>query len=143
MSIFFIFHEEFDCFPILHRPRNIFYCLLTLSQTIPDFYLSTNEGFWKHCGKGENAGYQHFYPFLTMFFFLMNDRNYQLRNINLVISNAFSLDQSKILSFGKKLTFCHTIKALENSVGKGENILSFSHRVFYSIKERNCHFSNI
>ena len=36
-------------------------------------------------------------------------------------------------------------KAMETTVGKAENagnIFSFSHSVFYSIKERNCHFSN-
>ena len=38
-------------------------------------------------------------------------------------------------------------KPFENIVGKGENaetsIFSFSHNVFYPIRERNHHFSNI
>ena len=37
--------------------------------------------------------------------------------------------------------------AFENIVGKGEiactSNFSFSHNVFYSIKDRNCHFCNI
>ena len=50
----------------------------------------------------------------------------------------------------KALVFrCLRYKSFENTVGKGENadnqhfLLSFSHSVFYLIKEINHHFSNI
>ena len=51
-------------------------------------------------------------------------------------------------SFTDVLTLCHTIpnvttskKTLENTVVT--SIFSFSHSVFDSIKETNCHFSNV
>ena len=53
-------------------------------------------------------------------------------------ANAFSLNQSKILSFGKELTLYQTIltfkdpkrRAFENIVGKGENA-GYQHFLFF------------
>ena len=43
------------------------YKYLTLYHTIPTFNDPENEAFRKHCGKGENAGNQHFLFFPQCF----------------------------------------------------------------------------
>ena len=69
---------------------------------------------------------------------------------NIFHSYIYLVHQNEALC-GKELTVYHTIptlmkKALENIVGKGASagtsISSFSHSIFYSVKERNHHFSN-
>ena len=49
-------------------------------------------------GKGENV----FSPFPTMFS-TIKDINHHFNYFQLLSANAFNLDQSKILSFGKRL----------------------------------------
>ena len=66
----------------------------------------------------------------------------------------YTLSQANPINFESYLTLYHTIPTLkdpkgifENTEGKGENAghqhFSFSHSVFFSIKERNRHFSHV
>ena len=84
-----------------------------------------------------------FFPFPTMLSSLPKANFKFLVTFILSSANAFSLDQSEILSFGKELIL-HTIpsfsnhaeKTLENIVGKGENagnqhFLPFPHSFSY------------
>ena len=54
-------------------------------------------------GKGENAGKQHFLLFSTIFPTLSERRIIISVTFILSSANAFNLDQSKILQFGKEL----------------------------------------
>ena len=54
-------------------------------------------------GKGENAGSKHFLLFPTMFSTLPNQNFNFLVTFILSSANAFNLDGSKILSYGKEL----------------------------------------
>ena len=54
-------------------------------------------------GKGENAGYQHFF-FFPQFFIHSKTKIIILAIFNLSSAITFNLDQSRILSFGKELT---------------------------------------
>ena len=54
-------------------------------------------------GKGENAGNQHFFPFPTVFSTLPRTNFHFSVTFILSSANAFNLDQSKNLLFGKKL----------------------------------------
>ena len=67
--------------------------------------------------------------------------------VKLTISVQLLVGKLTVYNPIRLLTTLLRKKALENTVGKGENavtsIFSFSHSVFYSIKERNHHFSKI
>ena len=54
-------------------------------------------------GKGENAGYHHFFLFPTLFSTLSRTKIIFLSTFMCSSAYVFSLDQSKILSFGKDL----------------------------------------
>ena len=69
----------------------------TLSQTIPGFYLSAVKIFLKYCGK-RNFSFSHSVSTL-----LVNFQPFS-SNSKLSYANAFSLEESKILLFGKGLT---------------------------------------
>ena len=64
------------------------------------------KAFWKHFWKEENAGNLHFFFFFsfpTMFSILWKTTSMSWVTFNMLSANAFSLDQSKTLSFGKGL----------------------------------------
>ena len=69
-----------------------------------DFNNLEKEDYKNIVGKGENAGHQHFFPFSNNVFY-SSKKNFKF-SITCILSsvNAFNLDQSKILSFGKALT---------------------------------------
>ena len=71
----------------------------------PEFFKTLRKiAFENIVGKGENAGIQHFLPFSPCF--LIFQRHFQINFVTYMIpsANAFDLDYSKILSFGKELT---------------------------------------
>ena len=53
---------------------------LTLYHTIPTFDDPNEEGFGKQCGKGENAGHQHF-PLFPNYFYSIKERNRHFNNV--------------------------------------------------------------
>ena len=53
-------------------------------------------------GKEENAGNQHFLLFPQFFLSLSKAKIFTIVNFILLSGNAFNLDQSRILSFGKE-----------------------------------------
>ena len=55
-------------------------------------------------GRGENAGNRHFLLFPQCFLLFQNTEIIICVTFILLYANAFNLDQSKILSFGKELT---------------------------------------
>ena len=75
----------------------------TLSETNPGFYVSVVQAFWKHCGKRRNRSYQAISPFPTVFSMLSESSLPFSSNLKLSSANSFSLEGSKILSFGKEL----------------------------------------
>ena len=76
---------------------------LTLYRTITTFNATVQDAFWKHCGKRRKCWLPAFSPFPTMFSTVPKTNfNFSVRII-LSSAYAFNLDQSKILSFGKKL----------------------------------------
>ena len=66
-------------------------------------FLSSPPAFENIVGKGENAGNQHFLLFPIMFSTLLKTNFNIWVTFTLSSANSFSLDQSKILSFGKEL----------------------------------------
>ena len=76
--------------------------LLTLYQAIP-FNDLEKKPFENNVGKGENAGNQHFLLFPTMFSTLPSINFSFLVTLMLPYANDFNFDQSKILSFGKRV----------------------------------------
>ena len=72
---------------------------LSLFHTIPTFSNPENKAFENIVEKGENAGNQHFvlFPQYSLSF------QKQITNFMLSSANAFNLDKSEILSFGKEL----------------------------------------
>ena len=90
----------------------------------------------ENVGKGENTGYQHFLLFPQCF---------QMASYTGSKVKVFADDKIEVAF--NSLPPLTTLKkeALENTVEKGENEPAFSpfSSVFYSIKERNCHFSNV
>ena len=67
----------------------------TLYHTITTFNDPDKDAFWKHCGKGENAGNQHFLLFPTIFSTLPK-RNFSLPfTFILSFENAFNLDRPR------------------------------------------------
>ena len=73
-----------------------------------NFYLYKKR-FESIVGKGENAGNQHFVRFPQCFLPILKQISISVTFI-LLSANAFNLDQSKILLFGKKLTLYQTTK---------------------------------
>ena len=64
--------------------------------------------------KGENTGNQHFLLFPQCFLpFPKENCKFSVTFIFLSSANAFNLDESKILSFGKELNTLQTIKMFE------------------------------
>ena len=70
-------------------------------------------------GKGENAGNQHFSPFPAVISSVLKREmvlSATIDKINLSSANAIDLVMSKILSFGKGLTFSQTSPSFHLSV---------------------------
>ena len=75
---------------------------LTLYHTITTFNNHKKEAFQKHCGKRRKCRKPAFSPFPTMFStHPKTNFNFSVA-FNLSSANAFNLDQSIILSFGKE-----------------------------------------
>ena len=72
----------------------------------------TKKPFEKIEGKGENTGNQHFLLSQNVFYPAKTNFNFSVTFI-LSSANAFSLDQSKILSFGKMVK--HSFHSKSNS----------------------------
>ena len=86
---------------------------------------------------------------ISTMFFTLSEANLIIYLIhNLLFGNVFSFDKFKnsVILQSRLLTTLWK-KPFENIVGKEKmlitSIFSFSHNVFYSIIERNHHFSNI
>ena len=75
---------------------------LTLYHIIPNFNDPEKEVFRKKCGKRRKCWLPAFSPFPTMFSTLSIPNFIFSVTFFLPSANAFNLDQSKILSFGKK-----------------------------------------
>ena len=80
-------------------------------------------------GKGENAGNQHFLLFPQCFPPFPNQISFSLLTFILSSANASNSDQSKILSFGKRLTLYHTVQS-SLTILKESSIFSVSQNVF-------------
>ena len=65
--------------------------------------------------KGENAGYQLFFPCSHYVILPVKDRSHHLSFINFVVYTCFQLVEYKILSFGKGLTHSHTMTPFDAS----------------------------
>ena len=74
---------------------------LTLSQTIPGFYVSTVQVFWKQSGKRGNCSLQTISPFPTLFSLQVENILLFSSNLNLSSANSFTLEESKICCLGK------------------------------------------
>ena len=75
----------------------------TLYHTIPTFhYPWKKKAFENIVGKGENAGNQHFLLFPQCFLPCQRKILTILASLKSSSANAFNLDKSKILSFGKE-----------------------------------------
>ena len=76
---------------------------LTLSQTSPGFYVSAVQVFGKHCGKGRICLYRAISPFPKVFSTHLENFLQFSSNCILSSANSVSLDQAKLLLFGKGL----------------------------------------
>ena len=76
---------------------------LTLYHKIPTFNDLEEKAFWKHCGKRRKCWLPAFSSFPTMFSILYRTHSAIWNTFNLLSANAFNLDWSKILAFGKEL----------------------------------------
>ena len=77
---------------------------LALFHTVLSFKNPEKKAIQKHYGKSRNAGKQHFLLFPPCFLPLpRTDFNFSVTFI-LLSADAFGLDKSKILLFGKELT---------------------------------------
>ena len=74
---------------------------LTLSQTIPGFYVSVVQAFWKHCGKRRNCSLQAISPFPTVFSTRFKNFLTFSSNLKLSSANSLSFEKSKICRLGK------------------------------------------
>ena len=86
---------------------------LTLYHTILTFNDPRKKPLENIVGKGENAGNQHFLLFPTLFSTLSKTNFKFLFTFILSPADAFNLDQSKILSFGKELIMPQTAPCQE------------------------------
>ena len=103
---------------------------LTLYHTIPTFNNLEKEDFWKHCGKRQKCWQPTYSPFSTMFSSLPKTNVNFLVTPTLSSANAFNLDQSKTLLFGKELSD-HCIQFyIAPAVQLGHTL--FSHAFFLS-----------
>ena len=76
--------------------------LLTQYHTGQTFIDPNRDAFCKHCGKRRKAGNRHFLLF-PQFFSALHKINFKFSVTFILLSaDAFRLDQSKILSFGKE-----------------------------------------
>ena len=80
-----------------------YFMQLYLYHTIPTFNTSVKKPFENIVGKGENAGNQHFLLFPQCFLPFLLQNSFFKSHLILLSANAFNLDQSKILLFGKEL----------------------------------------
>ena len=76
---------------------------LTIYCTMPTYNDPRIEAFWKHCGKAENAGNQHFPLFPTIFSTQSNDNSTIWASLKLSSANSINLDNARILLSGKGL----------------------------------------
>ena len=89
------FKSLFSCFLQIRIVR------LTLSQTIPGFYVSAVQVFRKHCGKRRNCSLRAISPFSTVFSTLLENFLPFSSKLRLSFANSFSLEKSKICHSGK------------------------------------------
>ena len=75
------------------------------------------EAFENTVGKGENAGNQHFLLFPQ--YFLLYYRKKSLATFKLSSANTSNFGHSKILSFGKELTFYQIILSFDDPGEEG------------------------
>ena len=78
---------------------------LTLYHTIPTFNDPTEGAFRNHCGKRRKCWLPAFSPFPTVFSTLCKREIANLDMFNSLPANAFNLVRSKILLFGKELSY--------------------------------------
>ena len=79
-----------------------FYCIITLSQTSPGFYMSAVKVFWKHCGNRRNCSLWAISPFPTLFFTRL-ENILPHSSIEIVVCKVFEFWQVWKLLFGKGL----------------------------------------
>ena len=77
------------------------YHSLTLSQTIPGFYMSAVHVFRKHCGKRRNCSLRAIFRFPAVFSTHLESFLPFLSNLKLSSANSFSLEESKTCRLGK------------------------------------------
>ena len=80
----------------LEKNQLIILLHLTLSQTSPDFYVSTVQVFWKHWGKRINCSWRAIYPFPSVFSTGLDNFRPFSSNSKLLSVNSSSLEESKI-----------------------------------------------
>ena len=106
---------------------------LTLSQTSPDFYMTTIQVFRKHCGKKEKLFVWGSFSFSQHVFYYFGELSTIIISFEICVCKLFLFGR---VLFGKGLTFTQNIRyvfhRLENTVGKVENagIFFFSQNVF-------------
>ena len=74
-----------------------FYCIITLSQTSPGFYISAVKVFWKHCGKRRNCSFSH------IVFYTFREHSATFVKFEIVVCEVFEFWQVWKLLFGKGL----------------------------------------
>ena len=89
---------------------------LSLYHAILTFNYPENKGFWKHCRKRRKCWKPAFSPFPTMFSTLSKTKIIMSSNSILLSANAFNLDQSKNLMFGKELNIDEALQYLSQPV---------------------------
>ena len=91
---------------------------------IPTFNDPQIEDFGKHCWKRRKCLSTAFSPFPKMFSTLLNANFNFLAKFNLLSANAFNLDHSKDLAFGKELntSLSHCLKLKMILKGQLENL---------------------
>ena len=93
------------CFQSIPK-KNFFFNSTTQSRLLTTLRKKTFENF---VGKRENAGNQHCLPLVTFFSTLPKANLNFLFTFKLSSANAFNLDRSEILSFGKELSYFYLI----------------------------------
>ena len=97
--------------------------VITLSYTIPNSNDPMKKPFWKHFEKRRKCCLPAFSPFPTMFSALSKTEITILTTFYLSSANAFNLDLTKILSFGKELMTMWK-KAFQNVFEKVKMIMT-------------------
>ena len=107
-------------------PYDFHMCFLSLYHRITTLSDLEKEAFWKHCGKRRKCWSPAFSPFPTMFSTLPKSNfNFWVTFI-LSSANAFNLDQSKNLSFGKELKTIYVYNFNSNTTSERLNHSSYT-----------------